>query len=46
MVQSLRVSASVNNLATISSYSGLTPMINSYIGFKCSILKSESYETI
>ena len=31
MVQSLRVSASVNNLATISSYSGLTPMINSYV---------------
>ena len=31
VVQSLRVSASVNNLATISSYSGLTPMINSYV---------------
>ena len=30
-VQSLRVSASVNNLATISSYSGLTPIINSYV---------------
>ena len=30
-VQSLRVSASVNNLATITSYSGLTPMINSYV---------------
>jgi len=27
----LRVSCSVNNLATISAYSGLTPMINSYI---------------
>ena len=31
IVQSLRVSASVNNLATITSYSGLTPMINSYV---------------
>ena len=31
VVQSLRVSASVNNLATITSYSGLTPMINSYV---------------
>ena len=31
VVQSLRVSASVNNLVTISSYSGLTPMINSYV---------------
>ena len=31
VVQSLRVSASVNNLATISSYSGLTPIINSYV---------------
>ena len=30
-VQSLRVSASVNNLATITGYSGLTPMINSYV---------------
>ena len=30
-IQSLRVSASVNNLATITSYSGLTPMINSSI---------------
>lgn len=30
-IQSLRVSASVNNLATITSYSGLTPMINSYV---------------
>ncbi|MBQ7422801.1 MAG: SusC/RagA family TonB-linked outer membrane protein [Prevotella sp.] len=28
-VSSLRLSASVNNLATITSYSGLTPMINS-----------------
>ena len=25
------LSASVNNLATITAYSGLTPMINSYI---------------
>ena len=31
VVRSLRVSASVNNLATITSYSGLTPMINSYV---------------
>ena len=31
VVQSLRVSASVHNLATITSYSGLTPMINSYV---------------
>lgn len=31
IVRSLRVSCSVNNLATITSYSGLTPMINSYI---------------
>jgi hypothetical protein len=30
-VQSLRLSASVNNLATITGYSGLTPMINSSI---------------
>lgn len=30
-VQSLRVSASINNLATITHYSGLTPMINSYV---------------
>ena len=30
-VQHLRLSASVNNLATITAYSGLTPMINSYI---------------
>lgn len=30
-ISSLRVSCSVNNLATISAYSGLTPMINSYI---------------
>lgn len=27
----LRLSASVNNIATITSYSGLTPMINSYV---------------
>ena len=31
IVQALRVSASVNNLGTITSYSGLTPMINSYV---------------
>ena len=30
-VRSLRVSCSVNNLATITSYSGLTPMINSSV---------------
>ena len=30
-VKSLRLSASVSNLATITSYSGLTPMINSYV---------------
>lgn len=30
-ISSLRVSCSVNNLATITSYSGLTPMINSYV---------------
>ncbi len=30
-IQSLRVSASVNNLVTITSYGGLTPMINSYV---------------
>ena len=30
-VRSLRVSCSVNNLATISSYSGLTPMVNSSV---------------
>ncbi len=30
-MQNLRVSCSVNNLATITGYSGLTPMINSYI---------------
>ena len=29
-ISSLRISMSVNNLATITSYSGLTPMINSY----------------
>ena len=28
-IQALRLSASVNNLATITGYSGLTPMINS-----------------
>lgn len=30
-ISALRISASVNNLATITSYSGLTPMINNYI---------------
>ncbi|WP_293712942.1 SusC/RagA family TonB-linked outer membrane protein [uncultured Parabacteroides sp.] len=30
-VRNLRLSCSVNNLATITGYSGLTPMINSYI---------------
>ena len=30
-VRSLRLSCSVNNLATITSYSGLTPMINSSV---------------
>ena len=30
-VRNLRVSASVNNLATITSYSGLTPMLNSSV---------------
>ena len=30
-IQALRVSASVNNLATITGYSGLTPMINSSV---------------
>ena len=31
VVKSLRLSMSVNNLATITGYSGLTPMINSYV---------------
>lgn len=31
IVKSLRFSLSVNNLATITGYSGLTPMINSYV---------------
>ena len=31
LVSSLRLSCSVNNIATITSYSGLTPMINSYV---------------
>lgn len=31
VIRSLRVSCSVNNLATITKYSGLTPMVNSYI---------------
>ena len=30
-IQALRLSASVNNLATITGYSGLTPMINSSV---------------
>ncbi|WP_315578707.1 SusC/RagA family TonB-linked outer membrane protein [Hoylesella oralis] len=30
-ISSLRLSLSVNNLATITGYSGLTPMINSYV---------------
>lgn len=30
-ISSMRLSLSVNNLATITGYSGLTPMINSYI---------------
>lgn len=30
-VSSMRLSVSVNNLATITGYSGLTPMINNYI---------------
>ena len=30
-IQNLRLSASVNNLATITGYSGLTPMINSSV---------------
>lgn len=30
-ISSLRLSASVNNLATITSYDGLTPIINSSV---------------
>ena len=30
-VQGVRASVSVNNLATITAYSGLTPMINSHV---------------
>ena len=30
-VKSFRLSASINNLATITGYSGLTPMVNSYV---------------
>ena len=30
-IRNLRVSCSVNNLATITGYSGLTPMINSSV---------------
>ena len=30
-IHSLRISCSINNLGTITSYSGLTPMINSYV---------------
>lgn len=31
MVRSLRVSCNISNLATVTGYSGLTPMINSYV---------------
>ena len=31
IIRSLRLSASINNLFTITGYSGLTPMINSYV---------------
>lgn len=31
VIRSLRLSFSINNLGTISSYSGLTPMVNSYV---------------
>lgn len=31
VVSALRISCSVNNLGTITKYSGLTPMVNSYI---------------
>lgn len=30
-ISGLRIACSVNNLATITSYSGITPMINSYV---------------
>ena len=30
-INTLRLSMSINNLGTITSYSGLTPMINSYV---------------
>ena len=30
-ISALRLSCSINNLATITAYSGLTPMINSYV---------------
>ena len=30
-ISQLRVSFSINNIATITSYSGLTPMINSFV---------------
>ena len=30
-IQSVRLSFNINNLATITGYSGLTPMINSYV---------------
>jgi hypothetical protein len=30
-IQTVRLSVSVNNLATITGYSGLTPMINSNV---------------
>ena len=31
LISALRLSCSVNNIATITSYSGLTPMINSHV---------------
>ena len=31
LISQLRFSLSINNLGTITSYSGLTPMINSYV---------------
>ena len=30
-IRGLRIACSVNSLATITSYSGLTPMINSHV---------------
>ena len=40
-VKSLRLSAGISNLATITGYSGLTPMINSYV-----VSNTYSYEKI